>query len=398
MKRRLATRAFIVSGAGALLFLAAATAQAGWMFVLAAGVLGLVAGSVLIRQNLGAFEIERTVPIRARVGDEVRVGLLVRNPSRRALALARIEDRFPAFEPTAVLSERLAPGGSAHIESVRTALRRGDFVAGPISIRSGAPFGFLTTRRTIEVASKMTVVPRWAEIRSFPILEPSSFPTDVLHERARTGAGEEYLGVRDYRPGDPQRTVHWRSSARAGHLVVREFEEEVATRVSLVIGGIDYGVAPDSSFEMLASAAASIALYALVTGHPVELARTRPDGEVDRLVDADRFGALDWLAKAEPIDVSLLPAVTSVAGRSGKRGTVVLLAPTAGVAGERLPDAVKAVQSSGSRAIVIAAKSSTWTDGRSETASENDVLRSLGGGRAPLRVLSRGEDLLKCLA
>ena len=40
----------------------------------------------------------------------------------------------------------------------------------------------------------------------------------------RAGSGTEMFGVREYRPGDPLRRIHWRSSARHGELIVREFE------------------------------------------------------------------------------------------------------------------------------------------------------------------------------
>ena len=173
------------------------------------------------------------------------------------------------------------------------------FESGPVTLRAGSPFGFMSTSRTLQVESPIVVVPTWAELTSFPILEPSSIPFDVLHERARTGAGEEYLGVREYRPGDPQRAVHWRSTARVGQLVVREFEEEVQSRVTLVLAGSDFGDPPDSAFEWLASAAASIALYALNTGHPVDLLRPSRDG-VAHLGDPDRYDVLDWLAAAQP--------------------------------------------------------------------------------------------------
>src|SRR5438445_13416249 len=40
----------------------------------------------------------------------------------------------------------------------------------------------------------------------------------------RAGSGTEMFGAREYRPGDPLRRIHWRSSARHGELIVREFE------------------------------------------------------------------------------------------------------------------------------------------------------------------------------
>lgn len=396
MRRRLTKRAFIVGLVAGLLFLAGTTAQASWLFVIAAGVLGVVVGSLFSRHRLADALVERTTPRRARVGDDVRLGLTVTNAGQRPLPLLRLEDDFDAFGSTSVLVERLKPGQRAHVELVRSADRRGVFTSGQVTLASGAPFGFLRSKRALVVEGQMTVVPRWVELRSFPILEPSSFPSDVLHERARTGAGEEFLGVRDYRPGDPPRSVHWRSTARAGHLVVREFEEEVASRVALVLAGADTGTPPDSAFEVLASAAASIAIYALQTGHPVDLIRSAPDDKVERIADPDRFGLLDWLARAEPIDAELPALAAASLERIGRRGTVVLLTPTTGRAGASVPDAVRLIQSYGSRAILVAARSGSWGDGKTHVPEVS--FDAVGERRIPARVISQGADLARCLA
>lgn len=396
MKRRLTKRAFIVALVSGLLFLAGTTAQASWLFVIAAGVFGLVFGSLFMRHHLKHAEVERTLPRRTRVGDEVRVGIGVTNKGKRSLPLMRLEDSFPAFEPSAVLVERVDAGSTAHVELVKKAHRRGAFDSGEAQLTSGAPFGFLATRRRLAVASELLVVPRWVEMRTFPILEPSSFPSDVLHERARTGAGEEFIGVRDYRPGDPPRHVHWRSTARAGHLVVREFEEEVASRVCLVLSGEDTGVPPTSVFETLVSAAASIGIYALQTGHPVDLVRAAPDGGVERIAGPDRFALLDWLARAEPVDAPLTKLAAESLDRVGRRGTVVLFTPTTGASAASVPHAIKVVQSSGSRAIVIAGRSSTWL-AKGERPVQDVSMDGVGGGRAAVRTISKGDDLLRCI-
>src|SRR5918999_3583180 len=123
--RRLPTRrALIIALVALVLFMAATTAQAGWLFVLAAGVLGLVVGSFLVRPPLSVAGIERSVPRRVRVGDEVRVGLQVRNTGTRTLPIMRLEDAFAAFDETAVFVERVQAGSSATIELVRSPLRR----------------------------------------------------------------------------------------------------------------------------------------------------------------------------------------------------------------------------------------------------------------------------------
>jgi uncharacterized protein (DUF58 family) len=310
--------------------------------------------------------------------------------------MMRVTDEHEAFDSKVVATERLPSDATAVLEQIRIARRRGAFDGGPIILQSGAPFGFVSVKRTLQVATPIIVTPRWVELMSFPILEPSSFPSDLLHERARIGAGEEYLGVRDYRPGDSPRSVHWRSSARAGHLVVREYEEEVASRVALVLAGADYGEPPDSTFETLVSAAASIAIYALQTGHPVDLFLYDERSEVVHLANPDRYAALDQLARARPFDAALRPLSTQAVAQLGRRGTIVVLAPTAGRAGTDIEPAVRDVQSAGSRAIVVAARASTWDAG--DVADEGDeALIAAGQGRAPVKFVSRGDDLRRCL-
>ncbi|HEX8464786.1 MAG TPA: DUF58 domain-containing protein [Abditibacterium sp.] len=53
----------------------------------------------------------------------------------------------------------------------------------------------------------------------------------------QTGTGEELRGTRPYAPGDDLRHVHWKSSARAGELVVKEFEQTGRGAVLVVWDG-----------------------------------------------------------------------------------------------------------------------------------------------------------------
>ncbi|MDQ3963711.1 MAG: DUF58 domain-containing protein [Actinomycetota bacterium] len=382
-------RAGLIAGIGCLLVLAGATAQAGWLFVLAAGVLAIVAGSFVAGHPSRALKIVRSLPGRVRVGDEVRVGLTVRNDGRRWVPVALLEDRFAAFEPIRVAHDPIPPGTQSHLELVRQATRRGSFASGHVAWDCAAPFGLARSRSLFLVDSATKVVPRWVELTTFPILEPASSPSDVVHERARTGAGEEYLGVREYRPGDPPKTVHWRSTARAGHLIVREYEQEASVRVGLVLAGGDHGAAPDSSYEALVSAFASVGLYSLTTGHPIDAVRAT-DAEPEYLASPNRTELLDWLAAAAPLDTSLAEAVKTILPRIGRHGTVVLFSPDAGAAGDSVAEAARAVQMVGARAIAVLARSSTWSD-----TAGTEVTGSFE--RVPVRWVGRGEDLATCL-
>ena len=279
---------------------------------------------------------------------------------------------------------------------MRRVVRRGDFANGSVKLSTAAPLGFVRRERVVQVDSAIIVAPQWVDLRSFPILEPSSSPAERLHERARTGSGQEYVGVRDYRPGDPAKWVHWRSSARRDQLVVREFEHEVSTPVSILITGKDTGEAPDSSFEAVVSAAASIALYALSTGHPVELFRAGPMGDVSQLSYPSKGQMLRWFAQAEPVDASATALTSAALGRTRRRGTVVICSTTTGKAVADLAAASDTVQLAGARSIVVAARSSSWKE-TPDSALESSALESLAHGRSRLAVVSRGEDLARCL-
>jgi uncharacterized protein (DUF58 family) len=393
MKRRPTRRAFVLVGIGGLLILAGASAQAGWLFVLAAGVLGLVVGSFVVRPRLAGLEVTRTVPRRARVGDSMEAGLLVRNGTDHSIPLFTIDDPFAAFPPLAVGCDRLGPQETSRVELVRTAAKRGRYSSGLITLRSAAPFGLVRSLRTQEATSEIVVVPNWVDLKSFPILEPSSSPSDVLHERARTGAGEEFFAVREYRPGDPLRTVHWRSTARAGTLVVREFEEEISSRVGVVLSGGDHGSGPASSFEMLVSAVASIGLYALATGHPIHFACPGREG-IEHLDRASRDELLDRLAGVEATDLGLEPLIEQTLTRVGRRGTIVICSSTSGVAGASVEAGIRTIQRSGARAILVMARSSSWD----ASITDHPIPAGVGDWRVPRRIIEQGLELGTCLA
>ena len=82
------------------------------------------------------------------------------------------------------------------------------------------------------------------EPRAFVVYPTPSLAEDWLGEvaarfgdisRRRAGQGEEYFGLRDWREGEDRRQIHWRSSARRGELVVREFEEQEQRAIELVV-------------------------------------------------------------------------------------------------------------------------------------------------------------------
>ena len=201
------------------------------------------------------------------------------------------------------------------------------------------------------------------------------------------------MGVREMRPGDPLRAVHWRSTARVGSLVVREFEQERSSRIGIVIAGRDRGEGPRSSYESLISAAASIGLYALANRHSIHVVAPAEDG-VAYLPDPSADTLLDWLATLEAADARIEPLVEHALDRVGRTGTIVICGSSEGDAGRSVRGGVVQAERAGGRACVVLAHASTWDPRvRDEVEASGDL-----GPRTPLRLIEKDMELATCLA
>ena len=109
-------------------------------------------------------------------------------------------------------------------------------------------------------------------------LAPGEIPTALdpgWRERDRRGQGASLRNLRPYRPGDDPRLLHWKTSAKAGDLMVKEVGDEDRPRVRLVVEDPASGT-PAEVIEANLSYAASLAAHAIRLGSQVEL--VTPDG------------------------------------------------------------------------------------------------------------------------
>jgi uncharacterized protein (DUF58 family) len=99
------------------------------------------------------------------------------------------------------------------------------------------------------------------------------------------------FGIREYRAGDALRRIHWRSSARRGELVVREFEPPGIQTVAIVLDP-----APPSRdvADQIARLAASEAWDCLREGGRVVISAP---GLEPTESPRDLWGLLEWLAR-----------------------------------------------------------------------------------------------------
>jgi uncharacterized protein (DUF58 family) len=378
--------------AAVVVFVVGSNVQAGWLFVLGASTLGAaMAGIVLPPLVLRRLGVERSAPPVATAGDPVRVRLTLSGRARGAVLYGA--DGF--LSETRFFAERVP----ATFDYEVVAHRRGIYQGGPVTVSSGFPFGTGVASRHIWASTPITVQPRRVELASFPLLEAVSIPGEPIHDRRRRGGGVDFYGIREYRSGDSLRHVHWRSVARTGKLLVREYEDEPASRLGVFLDAAErVGDEPETAFEDAVACAASLASYALKVGHPVQLFSGSTDGG-KHLFEPRADEALDWLAGVEAEGGPGLPLIAErFAGDIFARSTNVLIFPSTRRNATAL-DAIAHLQSLNTRVVAVLLSAHSYAPGGSSmTMEEEDRLaEEILAARAILYRTRRGADLVQSL-
>lgn len=269
--RRIAKAAFVVC-LGVVLYAIAANSGAGWLYVVAAGIGGVVAvAAPLPWWNVRGVEVVRRAPVLATAGEPFECALEVRNTGRLARHLLEVEDHI-AGDTGRTVAVRVRRGEPEVIRYTVENPRRGIYKGGTTVVESRAPFGLFYGRRRGWAASDTVVYPRTFAVAGLP--SPAAVDagrgdrsaSSTLHR----GHGGEFWGLREYRPGDPARLVAWKRSARdllAGGLAVVELAQE--THPPFVVALDLDARAPQEAREMVVSIAASLLLHALREGREV---------------------------------------------------------------------------------------------------------------------------------
>lgn len=157
---------------------------------------------------------------------------------------------------------RLSPGSEAELGRTLTPARRGRLDFTGVTVARPDPFGLSRALTRLSLRQSVLVLPKRYHL---PALELPGTRADQ-HGRvalaSRVGDSEEFVALREYRPGDPLRRIHWRSWARLGKPIVKEYQEEFFVRHALVL---DTFLRPEDGevFEEAVSVAASFACTVL---------------------------------------------------------------------------------------------------------------------------------------
>ena len=226
---------------------------------------------------------------RAFPDDEVRLTLRLSNDKLLPLAWLELDDPVPSG--LAVMEAGGVPRGEAKGNTLALAasalwkerllwrcrlrsLRRCVYLLGPARVGSGDPFGFFPVSARIGEPTRLVVYPRLIPVDGISL--PPVYPLgERKAERWIFEDPSRAAGVREYRPEDPLRRIHWKATARRQQLQVRLQEPTTTLETVLFLAVDTFNDSrqrdADPRFEHAVSVVASLAHDLIGQRHPVGL-------------------------------------------------------------------------------------------------------------------------------
>ena len=129
----------------------------------------------------------------------------------------------------------LAPGTELELRSEILPLKRGKLTFESVLISRPDPFGLFKSVVTLPLHQSVWVLPKRYRIPNIQLPGLRKYQRGGVAFSSSVGDSEEFASLRDYRPGDPLQRIHWKSWARMGKPIVKEYQEEFFVRHALIL-------------------------------------------------------------------------------------------------------------------------------------------------------------------
>ena len=199
------------------------------------------------------------------VGEPAAGRLVVRNVAHRRSPSTRVQLPVGQARPEFAVPG-LAPDAEHDELFTIPTQRRAVLTLGPVTSVRSDPLGLLQRRVTWSEPTELYVHPRVVPLDgdTTGILRDEGLPTRDLADD-----DVSFHALREYVPGDDLRHVHWRSTARTGVTMIRQFEQTRRSHLVVALSTNDAEYASDDEFELAVSVAGSVGLSAIRDGKTV---------------------------------------------------------------------------------------------------------------------------------
>ncbi len=243
----------------------------GWVELVVVAWAGLVVAVIAALYLIGRSPFEVTLELphrRVVVGDPARGAVTLRNPTSRRVLGVTVE--VPVGVGLAELAmPSLKAGGSFTNEFAIPTLRRGVIPVGPVRTVRADPIGLVRRELIWTTSDDLVVHPRTVGIPSTStglIRDLEGSPTRDL-----TSSDVAFHALREYQAGDDRRYIHWKSTAKTGTYMVRQFEQTRRSHLVVALSLATSDFASEEEFELAVSVAGSLGVRAIRDGRTVSV-------------------------------------------------------------------------------------------------------------------------------
>ncbi|MCU1437852.1 MAG: hypothetical protein JWP66_939 [Naasia sp.] len=236
---------------------------AGWSELAAVAwastILLLLAGLFLLGAHAHTVEL-RMPHNRVVVGEPAVGGITVQNPTKRRTFGATIEVPVGAGLLEVPLPSLPAGGVFEEAFTVPTT-RRGVLRIGPVRTVRADPIGLVRREHVWPTSLELFVHPKTVPVPA----TSTGLVRDLEGQVTRdiTSSDVSFHALRDYRPGDDRRYIHWKSTAKHGVHMVRQFEETRRSHLIVALSLADADYESEEQFELAVSVAGSLGVRAI---------------------------------------------------------------------------------------------------------------------------------------
>lgn len=203
-------------------------------------IIGLLAAffdAMLLFSDNVAFDAERSHSNLLSLGDKNKIHIRIRNKSNYKFNL-KIIDELPVqlqIRDFAMYME-IDKKESRNLEYEIFPTSRGKYLFGNIHIYIHSRFGLVSRKISFETESEIAVYPSIIQMKKYELNAIKSFNKMLGFKKIRQiGHSYEFEQIKNYIPGDDNRSVNWKASSRRGELMVNQYEQERLQQVYSVI-------------------------------------------------------------------------------------------------------------------------------------------------------------------
>ncbi len=227
------------------------------------------------------------------VGDRFQERFVLHNRSPAPAFWVEVDDdsTIPGYQ--VAVTRSMSGYDRVHWDQSAVCLRRGLYRLGPWRLRTGDPFGLFEAERAYDQTEEIIIHP--PIVANIPIpLPPGQNEGRSRRARRAWQAQVNSSGVRTYRNSDPLQHIHWPTTAKRDELMVKEFDQDAAGDIWLVVdcdATIHVGEGSDNTMEKAVLLAAALTARSEIELRPVGFAAY---GDGPQIVRPGRGRGQQW--------------------------------------------------------------------------------------------------------